>query len=164
MKSLMQLAALGGGLLLMATTPLQASIQVFTAAGVSCQQLFAGERNWTPSGSIHIGWSHPSIHGKVTLADVVEDDPAHQHWSFSMDTHLSIDYFGEHHFDSVMQGATCMTDASGSAQITIPSTDSENLRAEVRSAHEIHISGTVSTVILGKTDTFHLDDNTKLAR
>ena len=114
MKSLMQLAALGGGLLLMATTPLQASIQVFTAAGVSCQQLFAGERSWTPSGSIHIGWSHPSIHGKVTLADVVEDDPAHQHWSFSMDTHLSIDYFGEHHFDSVMQGATRMTDATAS--------------------------------------------------
>lgn len=139
-----------------------AGIQCVTLANLSCEQLLAGSSHWKPTGTIHIGWSHPDIHGGVDIDQITQS--AENEWHFSMQLHLTINYFGDHSYDDQMSNNTCQNNSEGHAQLFIPSDGTENLKAVVINDKDIKVSGTVTAQILGTQDTFPLDDNVALVR
>lgn len=139
----------------------QAHVMVFDAARVSCQQLLENHTtHWNASGTIHVGWSHPHITGSVDMRNVSQLQPSQ--YQFDLALHLAVDFFGKHEVDQVVPGASCKDDANGVAQFVIPHESAENLSAIIESATKIKVVGSVSAPILGKNETFQLDDNVEL--
>lgn len=139
----------------------QAHVLVYDMAHVSCQQLLEGHNtHWNASGTLHVGWSHPHIRGGVDMQNVVQAQPGH--YQFDLGLHLSVNFFGDHRVDQVVSGASCQDSASGMAQFIIPHESAETLSAVIESPSKIKISGAVSAQVLGKTETFKLDDNVEL--